>query len=70
MSETVICRFGSGVQKAMEQQEGPEFCRDRCGKRESHYVIFHPDDARICSEFADAWHEYNDEEWRKNINRQ
>ena len=68
MSEIVICRFGSGVQKAMEQQEGPEFCDATCGTRKDLDALFRLEEARKCSEFATAWHADHDEEWKKGIN--
>jgi hypothetical protein len=66
--ETVICRFGSGVQRSMESERGPVYCTLRCGKRASaQYAIFHPDEASGCAEYASAWHAQHDAEWRRSI---
>lgn len=66
--ETVICRFGSGVQRSMERERGPEYCDLQCGKNaDTYYAIFHPEEAAYCAEYASAWHAQHDAEWRRSI---
>ena len=64
----LICKYGSGVQKTMENLEGEDYCRKRCGAIVNH-ALSHSDDAARCAAYAAEYHAAHDDEWRRAIRK-